>query len=117
FGDDDIPIFQTFWGVYRSEFWKVNGLGLILAVVGYLIFIEFSILRTQESVVYYIASFGVIAQLLLYGIVVMYFFPIYVHFSLKSFSYFKWPFFIGIGHLRFAVFLVFVCICLFYFCF
>lgn len=114
-GDDDIPVFQTFWGVYRDEFWKVNGLGLILVAIGYLIYVEYSILRTQESVVYYVASFGVLAQFIMYGIVVMYFFPIYVHFSLKSFSYFKWPFFLGIGHPILTIFLAVVTNAVLYF--
>ncbi|WP_217586492.1 YesL family protein [Lentibacillus saliphilus] len=107
-GDDDIPVFKTFWTIYKKEFWKVMGLGFILAAVGYIIYIEFSILRTQESVVYYIASFGVIAQFLLYFIVAMYVFPIYAHFDLKSFSYIKWAFAIGMSHPILTVFLAVV---------
>src|SRR5699024_8412175 len=107
-GDDDVPVFQTFWSTYRKEFVESNILGILLAVVGYLIYIEFSILRSQESVVYFVASYGVIAQLILYFIIVMYFFPIFVHFKLKLFDYIKWPFIIGIGHPIMTIFLAVV---------
>ncbi|TQS75000.1 DUF624 domain-containing protein [Ornithinibacillus gellani] len=107
-GEDDIPVFKTFWGIYRKDFWKVNVPGLLLALGGYLIYIEYAILRSQDSMVYYIASFGVIAQLILYFIIVMYFFPIFVHFNLKSFSYLKWPFLVGVGHPILTIFLAVV---------
>ncbi|NGP43842.1 YesL family protein [Bacillaceae bacterium SIJ1] len=107
-GEDDIPIFKTFWKVYRKEFWKIFGVGFILAVVGYFIYIEFSILRTQDSLMYYLASFGVIGQYILYFIVVMYFFPIYAHFDLKPFAYLKWAFAIGVSHPILTLFLAVV---------
>lgn len=107
-GEDDIPVFKTFWESYKTEFIRVNILGWVLAILGYLIYIEFSILRTQDSVVYYIASFGVIAQLILYMVIVLYFFPIFVHFNLKMFDYLKWPFILGIQHPILTVFLTVV---------
>lgn len=98
-GEPDIPIFKTFWKTYREEFFKLNVYGIILMVSVYLLVIGFNILFFHPSVVYKIASFGIVAIFILYAIVLTYFFPIYVHFDLKKGTdYVKWPFVIGIVH-------------------
>lgn len=104
-GEDDIPIFQTFWKSYKTVFFQVNGLGLLLGLIGYSLIIEFQILRSQDSLVYFIASYGVVALMTMYGIVLLYFFPIYVHFDLKIWQFMKWPFIIGVIHPILTIFL------------
>lgn len=107
-GKFDVPIFKTFWKTFRKDFWKANFLGIILGLIGYIMFIEFNILRSQDSLVYYIVSFGVVGQFILYLIIIMYFFPIYVHFDLKIIDYLKWPFMLGIAHPILTIFLAVV---------
>lgn len=97
-GEQDIAIFPLFWKTFRQEFVRANGLGLLLVTIGYLLTIEFQILGTQTSLIYQMVQFSVVVILILYVMVVAYFFPIYVHFNLKSMDYIKWPFIIGIIH-------------------
>ncbi|MFD2130384.1 YesL family protein [Pseudogracilibacillus auburnensis] len=97
-GEEDSAIFKTFWDSYRKEFLKANGLGMMFFLFGYFLIIEFQILRLQESLLYFIVSFGVITIFILYTIALTYFFPIFVHFNLKLTDYLKWPFIIGIVH-------------------
>lgn len=113
-GEEEIPVFKTFWRSYRKEFLKTNGLGVILFFIGYLLVIEFQILRLQENVIYIIVSFGVLAILILYAIVLTYFFPIYVHFNLKITDYIKWPFIIGIVHPILTLFMMVVLVTIVY---
>jgi len=96
--DRDIPIFKTFWEVYKKEFVQANILGMILFLIGYLLVIQFNILFHQESMMYKIAAFSVVALMILYTIILTYVFPVFVHFKLKTFDYLKWPFIIGIVH-------------------
>lgn len=107
-GEDDIKVFPVFWSTYRDEFVKSNLLGYVLALIGYVLSIELKILRASDQLMYLIASFGVVALFILYFIVLLYFFPIYVHFDLPKLNYFKWPFIIGIIHpiLTIALFVV-----------
>lgn len=105
-GETDIPVFSTFWETYRTEFLKTNAIGLVLLVVGYVLIVELHILRAQESMVYYIVSFVVLTTLALYVVVLTYFFPIFVHFNLKTIDYLKWPFIIGIIHPILTVFML-----------
>ena len=113
-GDTDIPVFETFWNAYRKEFVKINLLGYGVLLVGYLLTIEFQILRSQEHIAYLIASFGVIGLFIIYFIILLYLFPIFVHFDLKPFEYIKWAFVIGIGHPLLTVFLIGVMIAIVY---
>ncbi|AUJ24086.1 YesL family protein [Virgibacillus dokdonensis] len=113
--EKDIPIFSTFWRSYRKEFSKINVLGYVILGIGYLMTIEFQILRSQGHIAYLIASFGVIGLFLVYMIILLYIFPIFAHFKLRSLEYIKWAFVIGIGHPLLTVFLMGVTSGLFYF--
>lgn len=105
--DVEIPIFQTFWNEYKENFWKTNGLGLVLLAFGYLISIEYIVLSNMEGFMYNIATLFVIGQMILYGIVLIYFFPVYAHFNIeKRFDYYKWPFVIGVVHPILTVILI-----------
>jgi len=105
-GDKDVAIFSVFWDTYRKEFFRANILGLVLFIIGYLLSLELQILRSQDSIVYIIASYGVIAIFILYAILLLYFFPIFSHFELKALQYIKWPLIIGIIHPILTVFLI-----------
>ncbi len=108
-GEKDIAILPLFWKTYKEAFIKTNGLGLILFVAGYLLTVEFQIISTQTSLVYLIGRFTILAIGLLYIMILLYFFPIFVHFELKTIHYLKWPFIIGIVHPILTLFL-FACI-------
>src|SRR5699024_12137018 len=82
-GEEDISIFPTFWGTYRKDFFKTNILGVILFLIGYMLIMEFKILRLQEDSLYIMVSFSVLAILILYVIVFTYFFHIYVPFDFE----------------------------------
>lgn len=114
---EEFPIFQTFWRYFRKEFVKTNLLGLIFLLIGYFLFIELQILWGSQKMVYFVASFGVIGLFIVYAIMLLYFFPIYVHFNLTKREYFKWPFIIGILHPILTVFLGIAILLLHYFTF
>ncbi|HLR02017.1 MAG TPA: DUF624 domain-containing protein [Virgibacillus sp.] len=97
-GNEDIPVFTTFLKHFKKNFIETNGLGLVIFLIGYLLLTEFQILRIQDSIVYYAVSIAVMATLMLYVVMVVYFFPVFVHFKLKWVDYLKWPFIIGIVH-------------------
>lgn len=107
--ENEVSIFKTFWKIFRQEFVKVNRIGLILFLVGYLFSVKFQILGTQSALVYQMAQFSVVIVLALIMIIFLYLFPIYVHFELKTMQYLKWALIIAIVHPILTVFLI-VCI-------
>lgn len=113
-GEKDIPIFKTFWNTYRKEFIKANVIGVILFLIGYVLSIQFQILRSMDGAGYFIASYVILALYFIMFIVVLYMFPIFVHFQLKIGDYFKWSLIIGIIHPVLTVFLMVVVVFLNY---
>lgn len=113
-GEKDISVFHVFWNSYKKEFLKINVLGYILAGAGYLMTMEFQILRTQEHIAYTVASFAVVGLFLLLSVIALFLFPIFAHFQLRTLDYIKWALLIGIGHPLLTVFLLGIIIALTY---
>ncbi|WP_339282900.1 DUF624 domain-containing protein [Oceanobacillus sp. FSL K6-3682] len=97
-GDGDRPIFPLFRKTYKQEFLRSNILGGILFFIGYGLFIQYQILRSQEEAVYYVASFAILALAVLFIVILLYFFPVFSHFKLSNIQYLLWPFMIGFLH-------------------
>ncbi|WP_152658583.1 YesL family protein [Oceanobacillus sp. CFH 90083] len=105
-GEDEVRIFAAFWEIYRQEFWKANRIGMILFALGYLFSIQFQILGAQTALVYQMAQFSIVLAFALLAIFVVYLFPVYVHFELKTKECLKWPLIVAIVHPILTVFLL-----------
>src|SRR4051812_16513904 len=44
-GEEDIPVFKTFWRTYRTEFIRANGLGLLLTAIGLIWYFDLHFFR------------------------------------------------------------------------
>lgn len=98
-GQTDIPIFKTFWEAYRSGFLKTNLIGIILSVSGYILYIDFIFLNRLEANWFSaILGVGLICIAVLYVIILFYIFPVFSHYQIKTFQYFKYAAVIGISH-------------------
>jgi uncharacterized membrane protein YesL len=88
-GESDIPVFQTFWNSYKKEFLKSNGVGFVLAISVYIIFIDLNYLKldTIIQIPLYLIIFAIIMTL-------FYIFPVYVHYNVTFLQLFKNAFFI-----------------------
>jgi uncharacterized membrane protein YesL len=82
-GEGDIPVFRTFWTTYKSEFFRSNGLGLLVAVVCGLIILDLVFMKNLGNgfmnpiqIPLYLFMFAVVMTML-------YLFPVYVHYNLK----------------------------------
>lgn len=91
-GESDIPVFQTFWGTYKKEFIRSNGLGIVLFVLAGIIFIDLYFMKLGNSlqlthIPLYLIIFAIIMT-------VLYIFPVYVHYNVTFVQLFKNAFFI-----------------------
>ncbi|TDQ42233.1 YesL family protein [Aureibacillus halotolerans] len=97
-GEPEVAVFKTFWSEYKREFVRANILGVLLLLVGFILWADFRILNTQDT-----GSWGVFVQYFLivgtfiYGTMTMFFFPVFVHYDLKLFQYFKQTLLIAIS--------------------
>lgn len=111
-GDKDIPVFRTFWWNYRKEFVKSNLLGLILFLIGYILYVDFAFIPSGGF--YTAIRIGLVMILILYIIILLYIFPVYVHYDWKISLYLKYALLLGTGHPHFT-FLMIIGISVLYF--
>lgn len=113
--DRDIPIFTTFWRMYKTEFTLTNIAGIFFFSSSYLLIIELRILLGQESIIYIFGVAGVVILLFVLGIIWLYFFPVFVHYKLSLANYIKWPFILALVHPLMTVFLLVSLASIYYF--
>jgi uncharacterized membrane protein YesL len=96
--ETDIPLWRTFHNAYKQEFIKSNIAGIFLFKIGIILFLDYWFLQYAMGVMQ-----GIMAGLLLllsvfYMTVLVFFFPVYVHYDLKLRDYFKYALLLGISH-------------------
>lgn len=95
---DDVPVFRTFWTIYRSEFFKTNMLGYLLLFIGIVLYVDFKLSSYFHGAIFDILDFGILGLVLLYIVTILYLFPVFVHFKLNIFQNIKQSLFMGITH-------------------
>jgi uncharacterized membrane protein YesL len=85
--EDEIPVFKTFWESYRRDFFKSNLLGLFLVVGGGLLNLYHANLDVLPSALAPFLKVIFYSVVLIYGFIVAFIFPVYVHYkvSMKKF--------------------------------
>ncbi|KMK78067.1 YesL family protein [Alkalihalobacillus pseudalcaliphilus] len=93
-GNLDVPVFQTFFQTFKSEFVKGNAMGLVYFVIGFILYIDilyFSSPTTITSLIFYYFFWVVTFIYLLVGFFI---FPVYVQYQQKWWNYFRTSIFI-----------------------
>ncbi|MGY4691564.1 YesL family protein [Salibacterium sp. K-3] len=89
-GEEEVPVFRTFWKSYRKEFLKANALGLSLIGFGLVWYFNLNFFRAFDGAVFT----GLNVLMMVIGIVfifmLLYIFPTYVHYKMKFFQYIKY---------------------------
>lgn len=93
---EETSIFKTFFRTYKQEFFKANGIGLILAIIAYILYMDLLFLDTIQGILYNLFQIGLIFISIIFLITLIYIFPVYVHFDLKFFQNFKHALLIGV---------------------
>lgn len=91
-GQTDVPIFRNFWHVYKCEFLKVNVLGYILLIIGYILYVDVNYFEFNLTIIHSIGKIVAIVLIYLFIGTCIYFFPVYIHFNFKLFDYIKYSF-------------------------
>lgn len=96
-GEIDVPVFRLFWNSFRKEFIRANLLGLILGLIGFILYIDFLYIVNIDGVYSSVLNVGLIVVLFFYIVVLLQIFPVFVHYELKTFQYLKYAMFIGLS--------------------
>ncbi|KAA0965481.1 DUF624 domain-containing protein [Sporosarcina sp. ANT_H38] len=93
--EEKFKILPSFWALFRADFLKTNGFGLIFLVISYCFYFNFSFLQLNRGELQFL--YPVLIFILISSIITLFFFfPVYVHFNLKFFQYLKQSFLIAI---------------------
>ncbi|MBY0144350.1 YesL family protein [Neobacillus niacini] len=114
-GEEDIPVFKTYWGTYRSEFLRSNLLGLILTVMGLVWYFDLHFFRQFEGSIYTLMNFAMMMLGMVFFILLIYVFPVYVHYDLKLYHYLTYALKIGFLRPASVVFMFVGTLCTYYF--
>lgn len=91
--ETEVPIWKTFFSVYKSEFIKSNSFGLVFVMAGIMLYVDYYLILNLDGIIRIVATSILLLISCLYLITVLFFFPVYVHYELKFFDYFKYSFF------------------------
>ncbi|PFO07125.1 hypothetical protein COJ85_05950 [Bacillus sp. AFS076308] len=104
--ETDIPISRIFFNTYKKEFLHANLVGLLMGAIGFFLFIDYRLVMAIGGTVQYILSILLLILIGLYLITLLYLFPVYVHFELRFFQYFKYAFYIGTLNIHITILMV-----------
>jgi uncharacterized membrane protein YesL len=95
---EQVPVFQTFSETYRKEFVQSNLVGWLLLLVGFFLYIDLIFITSLEGTLFTVLTFVLITISFFYISVILYFFPIYVHYQLNKFEYIKYAFIMSLSY-------------------
>ncbi|MCP3741531.1 YesL family protein [Rossellomorea sp. BNER] len=96
--EDNRSLVKVYWSTFQKEFWKANALGFALFSISFLLYLNFSLIKFTEGIFHISLLVGVCTLSILFIILLIYFFPVYVHFNLKKWTqYFTMSLLIGIS--------------------
>lgn len=81
--ETDIAVFKTFWSVYKKEFVSSNVLGFIVFVIGYVLYIDLQYFPDSSSALSQFIYFPLLIVFFVYLLMLLYVFPIFVHYDIK----------------------------------
>lgn len=88
-GEKDLPIVETFWGYYKSDFKQANILGDLLVVIGLFLYIDLKFFQAEINPGYGVISLVFLSLLFWFCVILLYIFPLYVHYDFPIFYYIK----------------------------
>ncbi|TCP25980.1 putative membrane protein YesL [Scopulibacillus darangshiensis] len=84
---EEVPLFKTFFNTYKTKFIELNLLMSVFAIIGLFLYADFIISsHFIQSPILHILLLGII---LVYGLMLIFFFPVYSHFNLSKWTYLK----------------------------
>ncbi|WP_160720478.1 YesL family protein [Bacillus sp. USDA818B3_A] len=79
----DTPVFKTFWMTYKKEFVKGNLLGLIIGIIGFLLYSNIRIVEATTVPAFKLLYIPNVIVILIFILTLFYLFPVLVHFDVR----------------------------------
>lgn len=102
-GEEGMPIFKTFWSEYKANFISTQIIGYILVIIGAILYFDYHFFSGQEGIIFGGIKILTGSVIFIYILVVLYIFPVFVHFKLKLFEYIKNALLISLSQLLLSI--------------
>ncbi|WP_353625958.1 YesL family protein [Bacillus sp. JCM 19041] len=113
-GDRDLKILPTFWKIYKGDFLKANLLGLIIVVIGAVLYIDFYFLVAMQHWFSTVLLMLIAVFIALYLVILVHIIPVFVHYEASIWSHLKIALSVGVSHLGRTALLLFGSLIIFY---
>ncbi|MCJ8009082.1 YesL family protein [Lederbergia wuyishanensis] len=105
-GDENLPVFKTYWHSYKKEFTQSNIIGLILGILLLIFYIDYRVILISQGASFQILALFLIIILFLFTLMCLYIFPVFVSYELKLVQYFKYSFLFAFASPLSTVFMI-----------
>lgn len=112
-GESNFPIFSTFWEIYKKEFRKANVLGFLLLLISIVLYMDWRLISSVQGFLYPILTGCLIGVAFLFVVVMLYIFPVFVHYEYRTLQYLKTAFLIGISYPLHTMAMILAVVCAF----
>lgn len=87
--NEEVPVFSSYWSYFKKEFKRSNLVGLILAIIGFILYWDYYILLDVSGTIFQALSIVFIFLFIIAAIMLLYLFPVMAEYDFKVLSYFK----------------------------
>lgn len=101
-GHEQVSVFQTFWKVYREEFVRSNVIGVVLVIIGTIIYVDLAYIY-PTSWFLHVLRFAIYIFGFLFIVSLFYIFPLLAHYEWKKRLYLKFSLLLGISYLQYTL--------------
>jgi len=101
-GHEQMSVFQTFWKVYREEFVRSNVIGVVLVMIGTIIYVDLAYIY-PTSWFLHVLRFAIYIFGFLFIVSLFYIFPLLAHYDWKKRLYLKFSLLLGISYLQYTL--------------
>lgn len=99
-GSEDISVVKLvklFWKSFKTDFYKANILGYSITLIGIILYVDLKWLQSLNSIIHQSLSIAFIIIIFVYLLTLLYLFPVFVHFNLRTIEYMKYALILALG--------------------
>ncbi|MCC9089260.1 YesL family protein [Bacillus sp. A015] len=101
-GHEQVKVFRTFWKVYREEFVRSNLIGVVLLMIGTIIYVDLAYIY-PTSWFLHVLRFAIYIFGFLFIVSLFYIFPLLAHYDWKKRLYLKFSLLLGLSYLQYTL--------------
>lgn len=96
--EEEFPVFSSFWKEYKQSFIRSQGYGWISLLLLLVLYLDFLYFSSKSSTVFFIFSAIAILLTIIVAMAILYIFPVYTHYRLNFFQYWRYSLSIAMIH-------------------